>query len=382
MRHAGDIPSSTVEPQANSPLAPGERIASPEANSLSRKPRRRSLSGTDLLWILLALAAVRGVIYALLNPYLTGPDEAEHLKYVAYLATGGASGELGAEGKQPVPYYAMLAPAYWLAMDYSPAVQALAVRLASVPLLLGQVALAWLAARKLAPARPLVAMVAAGFRGAAPTAGLHRIVGQQRQPGQLHGSSPHLTGCVHAGRWTAVVGSWDRIGGGGDRIGGGGGDTNQRADTSRGGGGGATRAAPSILDRSGSPCLVGVTRPGASGVGGAVRGGPLGELDHVAASAIGTIRHRAVRDGCPRCWSARDGRASLPVLELLGGVRGGIGAARRVVPAAGRGGGAGAGRVPGGARRTDYPAAATSRGARCRHGWRSWRWSRLCTRCR
>jgi hypothetical protein len=116
-----------------------------------------------MLWILLSVVAVRGVIYAVLNPYAGSPDELDHLEYVAYLATGGASGPRGAEGHQPVPYYALLVPFYWLTQDQPHSTQMLAVRLASIPLLVGQVLFAWLAARKLAPGRPVAAVVAAGF---------------------------------------------------------------------------------------------------------------------------------------------------------------------------------------------------------------------------
>ena len=63
-----------------------------------------------MLYILLALTLVRGVLYAMLNPPFGSPDERAHFQYVQHLATGGAVAR-GAEGHQPVPYYALMVPA-------------------------------------------------------------------------------------------------------------------------------------------------------------------------------------------------------------------------------------------------------------------------------
>jgi len=112
----------------------------------------------DLLWVALALALVRGIIYALLNPPFGSPDERDHVQYVRYLATG--QGERGAEGHQPVPYYLLMVPAYLLAAGGGREMEDLAIRLASVPFLMGVVLFTWLAARRMAPGRPLVAVVA------------------------------------------------------------------------------------------------------------------------------------------------------------------------------------------------------------------------------
>ncbi len=120
-------------------------------------------SGSRYLLILLALTVVRGFLYGLLNPYLGSPDERDHLQYVAHIATAGASGPIGREGHQPPLYYALVAPAYWLGVGHSAETQALAVRLASLPLLLAEVVLIWVAGRKLVPHRPMVAAIAAGF---------------------------------------------------------------------------------------------------------------------------------------------------------------------------------------------------------------------------
>jgi hypothetical protein len=120
-------------------------------------------SARAFLWILLALTLVRGILYAIFNPPFGSPDETEHFKYVAYLATGGAAGPIGAEQHQPVPYYALMVPAYWLTASYPDVLQNLAIRIASLPLLLGIVAFTWLAAREMAPNKPLIAVVATAF---------------------------------------------------------------------------------------------------------------------------------------------------------------------------------------------------------------------------
>ena len=113
--------------------------------------------------MLLALALVRGLLYAVLNPPFASPDEQAHFQYVAYLATNGASGPIGEEGHQPALYYALMVPAYWLTAGHPEAVQLLAIRIASIPFLLGTVLFTWLAARKMAPDKPFVAIVATAF---------------------------------------------------------------------------------------------------------------------------------------------------------------------------------------------------------------------------
>ncbi len=133
--------------------------------AFDRQQLRRWLPGSgdasvDLLWILLALTLVRGVIYAVLNPPFGSPDERPHFDYVANLATAGVSGPRGDEGHQPIPYYALMVPAYWLTAGHSPAVQDLAVRLSSLPLLLAMVTFSWLSARKMAPDKPVVPLIA------------------------------------------------------------------------------------------------------------------------------------------------------------------------------------------------------------------------------
>ncbi|MHB1159337.1 MAG: hypothetical protein ACYC3V_03245 [Chloroflexota bacterium] len=109
------------------------------------------------------MVLLRGVAYALLSPPFTTPDERDHFQYIASLATGGEAGTRGREGHQPVLYYALMVPAYWISMGHSEVVQLLAIRLFSVPLLLAQVGFAWLAAARLVPGRPLVALVASGI---------------------------------------------------------------------------------------------------------------------------------------------------------------------------------------------------------------------------
>ena len=124
---------------------------------------RPSMTADKVLWVLLALALVRGLLYAVLNPPFASPDELAHFQYVAYLATNGASGPIGDEGHQPVLYYALMVPAYWLTSGQPEAVQLLAIRIASIPFLLGTVLFTWLAARKMAPSKPFVPIVAAAL---------------------------------------------------------------------------------------------------------------------------------------------------------------------------------------------------------------------------
>lgn len=130
-------------------------------------------ASVDFLWVVLALTLVRGVIYAVLNPPFGSPDEGIHFQYVAHVATAGftdagASGLRGSEGDKPVPYYALMAPAYRLSMGHSQEVQVLAVRMASIPLLLGTVHLTWLSARKMSRHKPFVAIIAAALVGLHP----------------------------------------------------------------------------------------------------------------------------------------------------------------------------------------------------------------------
>lgn len=125
-------------------------------------------ASVDFLWVVLALTLVRGVIYAVLNPPFGSPDEKPHFEYVANLATAGASGPRGDEAYQPVPYYALMVPAYWLTAGASPEVQDLAIRLAGLPFLLGVVLFTWLAGRRMAPGKPFVPVVAAAFVGLHP----------------------------------------------------------------------------------------------------------------------------------------------------------------------------------------------------------------------
>ncbi len=125
-------------------------------------------TSVDFLWVLLAVTLVRGVIYAVLNPPFGSPDERDHVQYVRYLATFGRSGEAGVESSQPIPYYALMVPAYWLTAGQSTAIQDLAIRLASLPFLPGIVLFTWLAGRKMAPGKPFVPVVAAAFVGLHP----------------------------------------------------------------------------------------------------------------------------------------------------------------------------------------------------------------------
>lgn len=125
-------------------------------------------SSSFTLFLFLCVVLVQGVLYAVLSPPFDGPDERAHLEYVAYLATSGASGPIGAEGHQPIGYYALMAPVYWLVRGQSVDVQLLAIRIASIPFMMGTVLLVWFAARAMAPRGNRVPLLAAGFVGLQP----------------------------------------------------------------------------------------------------------------------------------------------------------------------------------------------------------------------
>ena len=125
-----------------------------------------------MLWVLLALALTRGLLYATLNPPLASPDERSHMDYVASVAAAYTEPGLiwasdryeqamrGEEGHQPQPYYLLMVPAFLLAQGGDEGTRNLAVRLSSLPFLAAIVLLTWLAGRRLAPKNLSVAVLA------------------------------------------------------------------------------------------------------------------------------------------------------------------------------------------------------------------------------
>ncbi len=142
-------------------LPPAVALSLAAIRNTIRLPELRGSNG--IILILLGLALVRGILYAVLNPPFGSPDERDHFQYVAYLATNGAAGPIGEEGHQPVGYYALMVPTYRLTTGHPAAIQLLAIRLASIPFLLGTVVFTWLAARKMTPRRVVVPILAASM---------------------------------------------------------------------------------------------------------------------------------------------------------------------------------------------------------------------------
>lgn len=120
------------------------------------KPR----DGWGWLLLILCLTAVRGALYAVLNPVFGSPDERDHFQYIAHLATNGASGSPGFEGHQPILYYLLMVPGYWITDGQPLLVQVTSIRLTSSVLLPGVVVFSWLAARRMAPGSPFVWVLA------------------------------------------------------------------------------------------------------------------------------------------------------------------------------------------------------------------------------
>lgn len=142
----------------------------PASRRATLRISRPRTTAEKVLWVLLALAFVRGLLYAMLNPPFSSPDEIDHFHYVVFMAMG-ATGDRGGEGHQPALYYGLMAPAYWLTQGHSSAVQLLAIRLANIPFLLGTVVLTWLAARRIAPSRSFVPIAATAFVALQPELG-------------------------------------------------------------------------------------------------------------------------------------------------------------------------------------------------------------------
>lgn len=109
-----------------------------------------------VLLALLGLALVLGVTYALITPPLMGPDEDAHYEYVESLWDSGGTKVTGRASYHQPAYYWLDAPAYALTRSQPKDVQLVVMRLVSVTFLLGEVVLAYLSAKLLAPSNRFV----------------------------------------------------------------------------------------------------------------------------------------------------------------------------------------------------------------------------------
>ncbi|MCA9978379.1 MAG: glycosyltransferase family 39 protein, partial [Anaerolineales bacterium] len=148
-----------------------------------------SLRKHTLLWVILLLYLVLGTLFAVYTPAWQAPDEPAHYNYVRQLAMGhwpvmelgdydeaykneaigsGFAPEYDVslityEDWQPPLYYLLLTPVFWLTGG-----SLLALRLVSVLLGAGVVALAYAVARRLFPERREVAVGTAVFAAFLP----------------------------------------------------------------------------------------------------------------------------------------------------------------------------------------------------------------------
>jgi len=126
----------------------------PTTPEIAASPASRAERGFILA--LLCTALLLGVAYVVASPAFTGPDEVDHLQYVRTLVESGGAKVEGLQAKQPASYYWLTAPVYLLVRGQPQPLQLAALRLVSVALFLGEVLLAYLAARRLSPSNPFV----------------------------------------------------------------------------------------------------------------------------------------------------------------------------------------------------------------------------------
>ena len=125
-------------------------------------------SSSTLFLVLAGYLLARAALGALVNPPFNGPDEGGHWEYIeTWLATGGR-GVTGVERLQPPTYYAVAALPFRLTDGQPIADRLFAVRLLSALAGLVTAGATWLAARKLWPERPLLAVTAAAVATLAP----------------------------------------------------------------------------------------------------------------------------------------------------------------------------------------------------------------------
>lgn len=155
---------------------------------MSRSPRA-------VLAAILVIYLILAGLYALRTPLWQAPDEPAHFNYVREVAVAGRLPRLQPgdydqayldqikargfpadwpidsiryEGHQPPLYYALAAPVYLASQGWGLAGQVRALRLFGVLLGAGMLALLWASVRRLFPAQPWRAHVAAGFAATLP----------------------------------------------------------------------------------------------------------------------------------------------------------------------------------------------------------------------
>ncbi len=125
-------------------------------------------SSAPLFLVLAGYLLARAALGALVNPAFNGPDEGGHWEYIeSWLASGGRA-VTGVERLQPPTYYALAALPFRLTEGQPVVDRLFAVRLVSALAGLGTAAATWTAARKVWPARPLLAVLATTVATLAP----------------------------------------------------------------------------------------------------------------------------------------------------------------------------------------------------------------------
>ena len=139
---------------------------------------------TRVVLLLVAIALVRGVIYALINPPFSSPDEKGHYDYLASMLASGGSDLMGEEKHQPPLYYLLSLPLFAAFAGHGPSISVyglatgeaslqslIAVRLVSVLMSVATVPIAYWSARAVFPMDRFVCLGTAAFVALLPAYG-------------------------------------------------------------------------------------------------------------------------------------------------------------------------------------------------------------------
>lgn len=116
-----------------------------------------------VLLVLVAMALIHGVLYALIVPPFTGPDEGLHFRYVKALWSGNTEEIRSFEHWQPPTYARLVSVGCGLTTGKPEQTQVAVTRLVSLLLRLPEVILAYLIARMLSPANRFVCLSTAAI---------------------------------------------------------------------------------------------------------------------------------------------------------------------------------------------------------------------------
>ena len=150
---------------------PGSRSKAQVARPSVRGPKSgivgsRGFAATPavLLALLVGYLVLRGALGALLNPPFNGPDEGGHWEYLESWTASGGQAVTGVERLAAPLYYALAALPFRLTEGAPVGERLFTVRLLSVAAGVVTAGATWLSARWLWPRRPLLALLAAGWR--------------------------------------------------------------------------------------------------------------------------------------------------------------------------------------------------------------------------